>query len=396
MRTEPKHRILARVVYVVVVAIAAATAPMSLLSTGQARGMPSGGHHSFLGGPWELVVKMGMEGEALRFPITASDESKPQKFDDVLPVMGTPVKIRLEQYLPNLSWETAAIKHPSGGTVVELTVKGKNLEQTVWLSSADISKQSISSRVGSIAIKGLYNAKTADKLVRKLTDRRTVGILSVWPEGGGSPAEYAVRIGDKITVPGSKYKLTVKEYVPHYSIDLETRKVVSQTDKPINPALKVVGNDGAETFEQWLWSKFASAPHENKKVPLRMKFAALDLSSLTGKSILITAPGVKPWLLYSRKGKKRLERASLGKSYPLADASYSFTIENIIDGAIVKTDWKNKSESLLHPAVVVTVGQDGAGRQIVLELNKPSHHRTEFGTLVLLYRRNPAPLGSKR
>jgi hypothetical protein len=395
VRTDSKHRAFARVVYVVVVAIAAATAPMILLSAGQAEGMPPAGHHSFLGGPWELVVKMGMEGEALRFPITASDESKPQKFDDVLPVMGTPVKVRLNQYLPNLSWETAAIKHPGGGTVAELAVKGKDLEQTVWLSSADISKQSISSRVGSIAIKGLYNAKTADKLVRKLTDRRTVGILSIWPEGGGSPAEYAVRIGDKITVPGSKYKLTVKEYVPHYAIDLETRKVVSQTDKPINPALKVVGNDGAETFEQWLWSKFASAPHESKKVPLRMKFAALDLSSLAGKSILITAPGVKPWVLSSRKGKKRLERASLGKSYPLTDASYSFRIDNIIDGAIIKTDWKNKSESLLHPAIVATVEQDGAGRQIVLELNKPSHHKTEFGTLVLLYRRNPAPLGSK-
>ena len=126
-----------------------------------------------------------------------------------------------------------------------------------------------------------------------------------------------------------------------------------------------------------------------------MKFADFNLDSLTGKSVLITAPGIKPWLLYSKKGKKRLERTSPGKSYPLADASYSFKIENIIDGAIIKTDWKNKSESLLHPAIVAKVEQDGAGRQIVLELNKPSHHKTEFGTLVLLFRRNPAPAGSK-
>ena len=395
MRVDPKHRVFAGVVYVVVMAIATATVPTSLVSAGQARGMPSAPHHSFLGGPWELVVKMGMKGEALRFPIRAVDESKPQKFDDVVAVMGTPIKVRLEQYLPNLGWETTAIKHPGGGTVAELTVKGKDFERQVWLSSADMSKQSMSSRVGSIAIKGLYDAKTADKLVRKLTDRRTVGILSVWPEGGGSPAEYAARIGEKITVPGSRYKLTVKQYVPHYSMDLQTRKVVSQTDKPINPALKVVGSDGSETFEQWLWSKFAAAPHKDKKAPLRMKFADLDVSSLTGKSILITAPGVKPWLLYSRKGRKRMERASLGKSYPLADASYSFEIENIVDGAVIKTDWKNKSQSLLRPAVVATLEQDGAGRQIVLELNKPSHHKTEFGTLVLLYRRNPASGGSK-
>ncbi|MHC4701779.1 MAG: hypothetical protein ACYTFQ_14530 [Planctomycetota bacterium] len=395
MRTYPKHGKCTRVVCVVMMAIAIVAVPRSLVSTGRAQGMPSAGHHSFLGGPWELVVKMGMEGEALRFPLEAPDENKPHRFADVLPVMGTPIKIRIEQYLPNLGWQTTAIKHPGGGTVAELTIEGKGFEQKIWLSSADKSKQSVSSRVGSIAITGLRDPKTADKLARTLADRRTVGILSVWPEGGGSPVEHAVRVGQAITVPGSKHKLTVKKYVPHYSVDLETRKVVSQTDKPINPAIKIVGGDGTNTFEQWLWSKFASPPHQDKKVPLRMKFTDFDLGSLAGKSVLVTAPGVKPWLLYSRKGKKRAERASLGKSYPLADAAYSFKIENIIDGAIVKTDWINKSESLLHPAIVATVEQGGAGRQIVLELNKPSHHKTEFGTLVLLYRRNPAPAGSK-
>jgi len=207
VRVDPKHRV-SGVVYVVVMAIAAATAPTSLLSTGQASGMPSAGHHSFLGGPWELVIKMGMEGEALRFPIAVPDESKPQKFDDVLPVMGTPIKVRLEQYLPNLGWETTAIKHPGGGTVAELTVKGKDFQQEVWLSSADMSKQSMSSRVGSIAIKALYEGKTADKLVRKLTDRRTIGILSVWPEGGGSPAARHARWSARRTkrlIPPSRW-----------------------------------------------------------------------------------------------------------------------------------------------------------------------------------------------
>ena len=392
MGTDRKHNVLRRAVCVFVLVVA--TAPMSLVSTGQARGMPSAGHHSFLGGPWELVVKMGMDGEALRFPLEAPDEDKVHRFDDVLPVMGTPIKIKLEQYLPNLGWETAAIKHPGGGIVAELAIEGRGFEQKVWLSSADVSRRSVSSSVGSIAIRGLHNPKTADKLVRTLADRRTVGILSIWPEGGGSPFECAVKVGQKMSVPGSKYKLTVKEYVPHYSVDLETRKVFSQTDKPVNPAIRVVGDDGVNTFEQWLWSKLAS-PHENKNIPLPMKFADFDAGVLAGKSVIIASPGVKPWLLYSKKGKKRVERASLGKSYPLADAAYSFKIENIINGAIVKTDWKNKSESLLHPAIVATVEQGGAGRQVVLELNKPSHHRTEFGTLVLLYRRNAAPDGSK-
>ncbi|MHC4433869.1 MAG: hypothetical protein ACYTBS_18665, partial [Planctomycetota bacterium] len=89
MVTVPRHKVFASVVCVVVVALAAVAGPGSLLSTSQATGQSSG-HHSFLGGPWELVIKMGMEGQALRFPIAAHDESKPQKFDDIVAVMGTP------------------------------------------------------------------------------------------------------------------------------------------------------------------------------------------------------------------------------------------------------------------------------------------------------------------
>ena len=395
MRTVPNDKISARVVPTVAAAIAVVATLTSSFCAGPARAMARGGHHAFLGGPWELVVKMGMEGEALRFPLTVADESRVHKFENVLPVMGTPIKIRIEQYLPNLGWETAAVKHPGGGTVAKLTVEGKGLEQDLWLSSADPSKQSMSSRVGSVAIIELKNAKTAEKLVRELTDRKAVGILTLWPDEGNAPLEFAARLGRKISVPGSGYKLKVAEYVPHYSIDLETRKVVSVSDKPVNPAVKITGDDGTGTFEQWVWAKFRSSPHENAKIPLRMKFAECDLDGAAGKRILVLAPGSKRWLLYSHRGKRQMEKATVGKSYRLADAAYSFKIENIVEGAIVKTDWKNRSETLLRPAIVATIEQDGAGRQTVLELNKPFHHKTEFGTLVLLYRRNPAPAVSK-
>jgi len=83
---------------------------------------------------------------------------------------------------------------------------------------------------------------------------------------------------------------------------------------------------------------------------------------------------------------KRVERAALGRSYPFADKEYSFRIEKIVDGAIVKTDWTNGSERLLHPAVIATIKENGTSNQSVLELNKPIHYRIKSGMLVLLYR----------
>jgi hypothetical protein len=358
--------------------------------------MDAGPHHSFLGGPGDLVVKMGLEGDGLRFPLVVSDEIKPQKLDDVLTVLKSPIKVKLEQYIPDLTWETTAVQHPSGGIVTQLTIKGKNLEQSIWLSPGDPARQSVSSRIGSIAIRRLHNPDTAEALMRKLTDPQTVGILSIWPEDGNRPFECIAKAKEMITLPESKYKVTVAQYVPHYTIDTETKKVSSQSDKPVNPAVQVMLSNGNKTFERWLWAKFLSPPHELEKLPFRMRFTDFNLHDTNGHYILAVAGRTKAWILLSKKGRKRLEKAELGRSYPFADGEYSFIIENVFDDAIIKTVWRNNSERLLRPAIVATIKQDGTGHQAVLELNKPFHLRTKSGVLVLLYRRRPASSGAVR
>lgn len=358
--------------------------------------MHSDPHHSFLGDPWEIVVKMGLGGDGLRFPLMVSDESKPQKLDDVLTVLKSPIKVKLEQYIPDLTWETTAVQHPGGGIVAQLTVKGKDLEQPLWLSPGDPARQSVSSRIGSIAIRRLYNPDTAETLVRKLTDPQVVGILSVWMDEGNQPFECVAKAKKTIALPGSKYKITLAQYVPHYTIDTETKKVSSQSDRPINPAIKVLLNDGKRTVERWLWAKFLSSPHEQKKLPLRMRFTDFNLQETKGNYILAVASRTKAWMLLSEKGRRRLEKAGLGRSYPFADKEYSFIIEEFFDDAVIKNQWKNNSERLLRPAVVATIQQEGAGHQAVLELNKPFHLKTKSGVLVLLYRRRPASSGAAR
>ena len=379
-------KVTSRVMTVLIVALIST----NLVWTSQATAMNAGPHHSFLGGPWELVVKMGLGPDGLRFPLTVSDESKPQKLDEVLSVLNNPIKIRLEQYVPDLTWETVALEHPGGGIVAQLTVKGKDLQQSIWLSPGDPARQSVTSRIGSVAIRRLYNPDTAEALVRQLTDSRAVGILSVWPEDGNPPFECVAKVKQTVSIPESKYTITVAEYFPHYSMDTDTKKVFSQSDKPVNPAIKIILSDGRKTSEQWLWAKFLSSPHEQEKLPLRMRFTDFNLDETNGHYILAVASRTRVWILKSEKGRKQLEKAELGQSFPFADKDYSFSVEKILDEAIIKTQWKNSSERLLRPAVVATIEQDGTDQQAVLELNKPFHLRTKSGVLVLLYRRRPA------
>jgi hypothetical protein len=354
----------------------------------------AGAHHSFLGGPWELVVKMGLEGDGLRFPLAVSDETKPQKFDVVLPVTGTSIRVKLEEYLPDLAWETVAVEDPNGDIVAKLAIKGKNMEQNIWLSPGDPARQSISSRVGGVAIRRFHNPDTAEAMVRELTHPKAVGILSVWPEQGGRPFECVAKVGQKVVIPGSAYKLTVLEYLPHYSIDTETKKVVSQSDKPVNPALKVALSDGQKTSEQWLWSKFPSSPHEQGSNPLHIRYTDFDLGDDKGAYILAVAGGTKAWLFLSNNKGKRAEKVVLGRYYPFADKQYAFSLEKVMDGAIVRTEWRNNSERLLRPAFVATIEESGESEQTVLQLDTPFHHKTKSGVLVLLYKRSPAPAES--
>jgi hypothetical protein len=379
-----------RFLRIAVAGIAATAAFANLTSVDRTCATSAGPHHSFLGGPWEIVIKTRLDGEGLRFPLTVSEENKPQKLDKVLPIKGTPIEIRLEDYVPDLKWETDAVKHPGGEIAAKLLINGKNLKQDIWLSSGDPARQSISSSIGGITIRRLHDTNSVETLMRGLTDSRAVGILSIWPEDGSRPFECVAKTAETISIPRSKYKVTILEYLPHYSIDKETKKVVSQSQKPVNPAVKVAINDGKKTFERWLWAKFPSSPHKETELPLRMRFTDFDLRGVKGKNILVVASGTEPWLLTSKKGVKCAEKAVLGQPYPFADMEYSFNIEMIIEEAIVKTDWTNGSDQLLHPAVIATIKQNSTNHQIVLELNKPIHYRIKSGMLVLLYRRTQA------
>lgn len=390
MKARSRIRIAGRAI----VTLAAAAVWTGTVRANAAGAAHDGPHHSFLGGPWELVVKMGLEGDGLRFPLTVPNEDKPHKFDTVLPVKGTAIEVKLEEYVPDLKWETVAVKHPGDGIAAKLVIRGKTLEQEVWLSPDDPARQSVSSSIGGVAIKRLRNPDTAEALVRGLTHPKAVGILSVWPEDGNRPFEWVAKTAETRALPASKYKLTVMEYVPHYSIDTQTKKVVSQSEKPVNPAVKIAVDDGRRISEQWLWARFPSSPHQETKLPLRMRFTDVDLRGDQGSYILVVTGGVKVWVLSSNNGEKRVEEVVLGRSYPFANKEYGFTLETVMDEAIIKTEWKNGSERLLSPALVTTIEEKGTSSQTVLELNKPFHHKTKSGTLVLLYRRTPASIGA--
>jgi hypothetical protein len=372
----------------------ALTALLTTASVAGAAARPASPHHEFLGGPWEIFVKMGLEGDAIRLPVSVTDENKPQLLNAMVPVVGTPIKIRLERYLPDVKWETTAVDDPNGGPVAKLSLRGESLLQDVWLSARDRERQSISAHIGSVAIRELPRPPD-HALLQELTDPEVAGVLLLWlsdPTRSGaaetdSPLMYAVKPGKTVSLAGSSWKLSVARYVPHYSIDRQTKQVTNLSDKPENPAIEILAQKDGQEYRQWLWSQFAMSPHKQQQMPFRARF--LDFHVDAGRYILAAAPGAQAHLLYLKDGKKCVEQVQTGKRYGFDDQRYSFGVEEIRSKARIETAWKNGSEMLLRPAVVATILRGDTAQQVVLELGQPCHHKTALGTLVVLFRHVP-------
>ncbi len=351
-------------------------------------GYPPEMRQAILSGPWEVVVQMGMNGSMMRFPIRVTDENKATKLDKVLPMMRSPIKIRLMQYLPDLKWDTSLVENPkAAGAVVQIKAKGPNLNQDIWLSSADPAKQSILSPIGGMKIVKLQSSKRIEKIIRELTSRKSIGIVSIWDNDPDKTLEYVVNTGQTINLPIRNYKLKILEYVPHFTVDTTTKKVTTQSNKPVNPAIKINLEDGKNNHEQWLWSKFPSSPHMKNTLPLRIQFTDYDIANTPGNYILISEEGSEPWLFYLKDGIKHAEIAKLKYEYTFGQKEYTFSIEQFSNSANIKNTWRKGSEELIAPAIIANIEENKTSKQVVLEFDKPKHHRSASGTMVLLYRR---------
>ncbi|MCU0914043.1 MAG: hypothetical protein MUC88_05715 [Planctomycetes bacterium] len=357
-------------------------------------------HHQFLGGPWEVFLKLGMEGAGVRVPLSIADENQPQNLSVTVPVMGTPIQVQLERYVPDLKWETRAVDDPNAGPAARLSLRGESLQQDLWLCARERERQSISAHIGSVAMRELPSSAGA-QLLSELTEPEVVGVLLLWPSEKEAPLVYPARPGKTVTIPGSAWgspthnsalgtpwQVSVLRYVPHYSIDRQTKEVTSQSDKPENPAVEVRVEGEQREHKQWLWSQFSASPHRQQELPFRIRFVDFPVGG-KGAYILAMTPGAPPQLLCLQDGKKRLMPVELGKRYSFDDQRYSFAVDEVRPGARIETTWKNGSDLLVRPALVATIRQGASAQQVVLELGQPCHQKTNVGTLVALYRRVP-------
>lgn len=64
-----------------------------------------------------------------------------------------------------------------------------------------------------------------------------------------------LRLNIEQPIPGSSATLTVLQFVPHWQMDLETRRIVSASPERKNPAIQVLVREGKTSETRWLFSR---------------------------------------------------------------------------------------------------------------------------------------------
>jgi cytochrome c biogenesis protein len=90
-------------------------------------------------------------------------------------------------------------------------------------------------------------------------------VLLVQAEGHDTPQEIPVQVGRKVNLNGDGSTAEILRYVPHFVFRFEDKKVISASQEPVNPAIKVRVTTPEGESSRWLFARFPD-PHGGKEV----------------------------------------------------------------------------------------------------------------------------------
>ncbi len=80
--------------------------------------------------------------------------------------------------------------------------------------------------------------------------------LLVAPAPGQAPREVPFRVGQTLPLGSGSGTVEVLRYVPHFVLSLESKKVISASDQPVNPAIQVRVKTAEGETTRWLFARF--------------------------------------------------------------------------------------------------------------------------------------------
>ena len=182
---------------------------------------------------------------------------------------------------------------------------------------------------------------------------------------GAVARTYAAEVGATFDLEDIGYSVEILRYVPDFVIDTATRKVVSRSEYPRNPALQVRITGPSGSKEHWVFANFPDV-HTSSDEPFALKYRRDEhMSGIVDYVVVVnTSEGAsddKPTLVHVRNG-ELLSRTDIevGRPVAIGGTAYTIIVKRFFENANISNSMVDRPDMPEQPAAEITVEEEGS------------------------------------
>ena len=267
---------------------------------------------------------------------------------ETYPVRKVDGELTVDRFFGNYAVRDIAVEQENGVAAAEVAFHRNGREETAhFFDQPGDDRFFLPEQAGLI----IFKATQPDKPAELVQERKTVTITL--PDGTRNVV--TVKEGEIYPFHGST-TMTIGQFIPSFTIDAETRQVVSKSDNPDNPALELILIDeaGGAPIRHWVFANYPEFSH-GKKLPGDAKVTFNYTPSFKDKPIYVVSPDGRVTVTENGRITSRTELAD-GK---LVFDDYDFEFKRFMASAVKQKEEFNRSDTLDNPVVVVTWTKNG-------------------------------------
>ncbi|BBB33599.1 hypothetical protein TTHT_2171 [Thermotomaculum hydrothermale] len=179
------------------------------------------------------------------------------------------------------------------------------------------------------------------------------------------------------------YLVKVDDFVPSFSIDTKSGKVVSKGDNPDNPALHLIfiNKNNGEKLEHWTFQNFPEFSH-GKKIPDGCSIKFLYIPSMKDKPVYIVSAEKDVVEVLNGKVKKKFKL----ENNELVFNNYKLVFNKFDEKSSLKLEEYSASDKYKNPVVKVLWEENGKSHELQFSAKDQKATFLDNGKVALLLR----------
>ncbi|MFH0981945.1 MAG: hypothetical protein V2A79_10430 [Planctomycetota bacterium] len=212
--------------------------------------------------------------------------------------------------------------------------------------------------------------------------------LRVGRAGGSIIREVSARAGEIFDLADLDCQIRVREFYPHFAMDEKTKQPTNQSDKRLNPAVKVELEADGKTEERWVFGKFPDFKMgEGDTLPFRITLDCPTETQSTAPDFVLITVGRSAHEVWSRyEGVVESKSLLLDQKVKVVPSPYTFQVARFVPaGRLVETYVPTEGKGGAPALQLEVLNDQGRSTSVWVGLNQPRVISTPAGPLTITF-----------